>query len=244
MARTRRGRWRGWRRSASGCSRSWSGCCWRPTRGRWSTPRWRCRPRPGRPPGPTSRRPVGSDPMALAEAAAREAVRGHGRDPDRMELRAARVGLHPLPGRAVRGQLPGAGGHPAVPRRRRRRVHRRRPPRRGGRPLPGRRPRRPPPGAIVADGVRQRGSVLLLFPAAVLIVLVLSAITVDSSIAFLAQRELANATAAAANDAASRAVDGQAFYRERPDRARPVRGRGGGGGAGAAGDRRSPATGG
>jgi len=61
-------------------------------------------------------------------------------------------------------------------------------------------------------GDRQRGSVLLLFPAAVLIVLVLSAITVDSSIAFLAQRELANATAAAANDAAGRAVDTQAFY--------------------------------
>ncbi len=55
---------------------------------------------------------------------------------------------------------------------------------------------------------------LLLFPAAVLIVLVLAAITVDSSIAFLAQRELANATAAAANDAATMAVDGQAFYRD------------------------------
>ena len=62
----------------------------------------------------------------------------------------------------------------------------------------------------MADG--QRGSVLLLFPAAVLIVLVLAAITVDSSIAFLAQRELANATAAAANDAAGLAVDSQAFY--------------------------------
>jgi len=60
----------------------------------------------------------------------------------------------------------------------------------------------------------QRGSVLLLFPAAVLIVLVLAAITVDSSIAFLAQRELANATAAAANDAAGRAVDSQAFYQD------------------------------
>ncbi|MEA2901200.1 MAG: hypothetical protein QOH36_1087 [Actinomycetota bacterium] len=60
--------------------------------------------------------------------------------------------------------------------------------------------------------VNERGSVLLLFPAAVLIVLALSAITVDSSIAFLAQRELANATAAAANDAASEAIDGQAFY--------------------------------
>ncbi|HVF14697.1 MAG TPA: hypothetical protein VM942_08865 [Acidimicrobiales bacterium] len=59
---------------------------------------------------------------------------------------------------------------------------------------------------------QQRGSVLLLFPAAVLIVMVLAAITVDTSIAFLAQRELANATAAAANDAAGRAVDSEAFY--------------------------------
>ncbi len=37
--------------------------------------------------------PVGSDPMALADAAAREAVRGHGRDPDRMELRAVESGF-------------------------------------------------------------------------------------------------------------------------------------------------------
>lgn len=72
--------------------------------------------------------------------------------------------------------------------------------------------RRRPPGATLAEPERQRGSILLLFPAALLIVLVLAAITVDSSIAFLAQRELANATAAAANDAAGRAVDGQAFY--------------------------------
>jgi hypothetical protein len=37
--------------------------------------------------------PVGSDPMALADAAAREAVRGHGRDPDRLELRALEAGF-------------------------------------------------------------------------------------------------------------------------------------------------------
>ncbi len=69
-------------------------------------------------------------------------------------------------------------------------------------------------GPAVAERPGQRGSVLLLFPAAVLIVMVLAAITVDSSIAFLAQRELANATAAAANDAAGEGVDGQAFYRD------------------------------
>lgn len=49
----------------------------------------------------------------------------------------------------------------------------------------------------------ERGSVLLLFPAAVLVLLVLAAITVDFSIAFLGERELANAADAAANDAAS-----------------------------------------
>ncbi|MEA2842752.1 MAG: hypothetical protein QOJ69_423 [Actinomycetota bacterium] len=58
----------------------------------------------------------------------------------------------------------------------------------------------------------ERGSSLLLFPAGILIVLVLAAIAVDTSIAFMGQRELGNATAAAANDAASQAVDNAAFY--------------------------------
>ena len=58
----------------------------------------------------------------------------------------------------------------------------------------------------------ERGGVLLLFPAAVLAVVVLAAVAVDSSIAFLGERELANATAAAANDAAGRAVSDRAFY--------------------------------
>ena len=52
----------------------------------------------------------------------------------------------------------------------------------------------------------------MLFPAAVLIMVALAAMAVDSSIAFLAQRELANATAAAANDAATLAVSDSAFY--------------------------------
>lgn len=58
----------------------------------------------------------------------------------------------------------------------------------------------------------ERGSALLLFPAALLIMVALAAMTVDSSVAFLAQRELANATAAAANDAATEAISEQAFY--------------------------------
>lgn len=60
----------------------------------------------------------------------------------------------------------------------------------------------------------ERGGVLLLFPAAFLIVMVLAAITVDTSIAFLGQRELAEATSAAANDAAADALSEAAFYGE------------------------------
>lgn len=41
----------------------------------------------------------------------------------------------------------------------------------------------------------------------------LAAVTVDSAIAFLGQRELVNATAAAANDAATRALSDRSFYR-------------------------------
>jgi Flp pilus assembly protein TadG len=47
----------------------------------------------------------------------------------------------------------------------------------------------------------------MLMPAAVLIFLVLGALCVDFGGAFLAQRELENAAAAAANDAATQAID-------------------------------------
>jgi hypothetical protein len=59
----------------------------------------------------------------------------------------------------------------------------------------------------------ERGSVLLLFPAAILITVALAAMAVDNAVAFLAQRELVNATAAAANDAATEALSDDAFYR-------------------------------
>jgi hypothetical protein len=58
-----------------------------------------------------------------------------------------------------------------------------------------------------------RGSVLMLVPAAVLVLLVLGAICVDSAIVFLAQRDLANRAAAAANDIAGFAVSDASFYR-------------------------------
>ncbi|HUQ62287.1 MAG TPA: hypothetical protein VM121_00855 [Acidimicrobiales bacterium] len=54
---------------------------------------------------------------------------------------------------------------------------------------------------------------MLLFPVAVLVVIILAAITVDSSIVFLGQREVANSVAAAANDAATIGVGNGAFYR-------------------------------
>ena len=57
------------------------------------------------------------------------------------------------------------------------------------------------------------GSVLMLVPAAVLVLVVLAAIAIDSAIVVLAQRDLTNRTAAAANDAAGFAVSEEVFYR-------------------------------
>jgi hypothetical protein len=54
---------------------------------------------------------------------------------------------------------------------------------------------------------RERGSVLLLFPAAVLIVVVLAALTVDRAVAFGAQRDLVATAQAAAADAVAAGVD-------------------------------------
>lgn len=52
----------------------------------------------------------------------------------------------------------------------------------------------------------------MLVPAGVLVLFILGSIAVDSSIAFLAQRELTAAAAAAANDAAGAAVSDATFY--------------------------------
>lgn len=58
----------------------------------------------------------------------------------------------------------------------------------------------------------ESGSALLLVPAGVLVLLVLGAIAVDAAVAFLGQREVSNAAAAAANDAATAALSDRAFY--------------------------------
>lgn len=68
------------------------------------------------------------------------------------------------------------------------------------------------------DGRRRRhrqteaGSALILVPAAVLVLVILAAIAVDSAAVFLGQRQLAEAAATAATDAAG-AISAPTFYR-------------------------------
>jgi hypothetical protein len=52
----------------------------------------------------------------------------------------------------------------------------------------------------------------MLVPAAVLVLLILGAICVDSAVVFFAERDLANRTAAVASDVASATVDDASFY--------------------------------
>lgn len=60
--------------------------------------------------------------------------------------------------------------------------------------------------------MNQRGSVLMLMPALVLVLLMLGAISVDSAIAYLGHRELQDFTASVADQAANAALDKPAFY--------------------------------
>jgi hypothetical protein len=57
----------------------------------------------------------------------------------------------------------------------------------------------------------ERGSVLALVPAAILIVVVLAAITVDTAVALLGEREAAALAEGAANDAVAAALDEHAY---------------------------------
>jgi hypothetical protein len=63
----------------------------------------------------------------------------------------------------------------------------------------------------------------MLMPAGVLIVMVLGAIAVDMSLAFQADREVAGAAHAAANDVAAAAIDETAFYADGTVRIDPER---------------------
>ena len=60
----------------------------------------------------------------------------------------------------------------------------------------------------------ERGSVLALMPAAVMIVIVLGAIAVDGSLAFLAERQVSNLAASVANDAATQGILVERFYED------------------------------
>jgi hypothetical protein len=75
--------------------------------------------------------------------------------------------------------------------------------------------------------LRERGSVLLLVPAGVLIVLVLASIAVDFALAFMGEREVASLASHAANDAVAAALDEEHLratgdYRLDPDLVRRV----------------------
>ena len=60
---------------------------------------------------------------------------------------------------------------------------------------------------------REEGSVLALVPAGFLVFILLAAIAVDSAVVYLGQQQLHDTLVAAANDAASAAVDHATFYR-------------------------------
>jgi hypothetical protein len=62
----------------------------------------------------------------------------------------------------------------------------------------------------------ERGSAMMLVPAGFLVLMLFAAIAVDSAGTFLAQRQLTDALAAAANDAATAGLDNTAYY-ERGD---------------------------
>ena len=66
-----------------------------------------------------------------------------------------------------------------------------------------------------------RGSVLMLVPAGILVLLALAAMSIDSAIVWMAQRDLANRTAATADDIAGAALDDEVLYHEGAIRLRP-----------------------
>lgn len=60
--------------------------------------------------------------------------------------------------------------------------------------------------------MRERGSVLALMPAAVLVFIVLGSLAVDASMTFLAERQVANLASSVANDAATQGIDVVHYY--------------------------------
>lgn len=60
--------------------------------------------------------------------------------------------------------------------------------------------------------MRERGSVLALMPAAVLIFIVLGSLAVDSAISYLGERQTSNIAASVANDIATEGLDIVRYY--------------------------------
>lgn len=60
---------------------------------------------------------------------------------------------------------------------------------------------------MTVDRRFESGSVLLLFPAAFMVMLILGSLAIDAGVVFLGQRDLAAAAGAAANDAATLGLD-------------------------------------
>lgn len=67
---------------------------------------------------------------------------------------------------------------------------------------------RPAGGPCAGDA----GSALLLVPAGVLVLVILASLALDAAVVFTAQRQLADAASAAANDAVTAALDEASFY--------------------------------
>ena len=61
-------------------------------------------------------------------------------------------------------------------------------------------------------GTPEHGSVLMLFPAAILVVFALGVISVDAASTYLARRALIDRVTSSADDAAAKAIDLRAFY--------------------------------
>ena len=146
--------------------------------------------------------------MARARIGVADAISGQGRNPNHAHIRVDHDNGRPW-GRCVRVRrhsgLPSPGAHVAVDRRLRTRLRRDRDPQRDHRPVSGR---------FAGSGhmlTADDGSALILMPAAVLVVMVLAAITMDLSLVHLGRRETIAAAEAAANDAATFGLDERAY---------------------------------
>jgi hypothetical protein len=62
------------------------------------------------------------------------------------------------------------------------------------------------------DSRRDQGSVLVLVPAGLLVLMILAVLAVDSAVAYLGQQQLHDALSAAANDAVTRGLNEGSFY--------------------------------